>query len=147
MLWSCPGTNPFWSQKQYTLLCPSTELSLLAMVLPLMHSRRLTQDFKEVWSALSPARNGIALTYRHFLYPSEMLVLSRSIDRFLEPRLHIAVWALGWVFLWIHSDSQVAWELYRARGLGVVITVFSANPKGGFSRRQNHTLIISIQQR
>lgn len=24
-----PGTNPLWSQKWYTLLCPSTELSLL----------------------------------------------------------------------------------------------------------------------
>lgn len=67
---------------------------------------------------LPTARNSIALTYRHFFYPSEGPVVGRSIDRFLEPRLHIAICTLGWVFLWIHSDSQVAWELYRARELG-----------------------------
>lgn len=92
-------------------------------------------------------RSSTALTYGHFLYPSEGLVLSRSVDRYLEPRLRIAIQTLGWVFTWTPSDSQTAWELYRKGGSGIVITVFSVNPKGGLSTRQNHGLFSSVQQR
>lgn len=143
MLQSYPRNKPPLKSKVIHPALPQHWALPACRVVPLMHSGVLTQETKEVLTA----RNSIALTYRHFLHPSEGLVLSRSVDRYLQPRLHIAIQALGWVFPWIHSDSQVPWELHRARGSGVVITIFPANPKGGLSKRQNHSLFSSVQQR
>lgn len=112
VLQTCPGNKPFLKSKVIYPALPQ-HWALPACRGAASHEQwDAAQEIKVVWSALAHSKEQRCFDM-WALYPFEGLVLSRSADRYLESRLHIDLWTLGWVFPWIPSDSQIAWELYR----------------------------------